>query len=120
MEHRLRGSNGGGAPAGDAGRTYQIEASEDLVQWDNIGSATADENGGAWDHVAPPKGDRWGPGLRVPTVIASPFAKKGFVDHTVYDTTAILKTIETRFGLEPLGSRDAASPDLSNAFDFGG
>lgn len=81
---------------------------------------TADENGGAWDHVAPPKGDRWGPGLRVPTVILSPYARKGFVDHTVYDTTAILKTIEVRYALEPLGTRDAASPDLRNAFDFGG
>lgn len=81
---------------------------------------TADENGGTWDHVAPPKGDRWGPAARVPTLIVSPFAKRGFVDHTVYDTTAILKTLEVRFGLAPLGDRDAASADLRNAFDFGG
>ena len=77
-----------------------------------------DEHGGSWDHVAPPKVDRWGPGVRVPTVIISPFAKKGFVDHTVYDTTSILKTIEVRFGLEPLTTRDAAAADLRNAFDF--
>lgn len=80
---------------------------------------TADENGGAWDHVAPPKIDRFGPGLRVPTLIVSPFAKKSFVDHTVYDTTSILKTIETRFGLEPLTARDARAADLRNALETG-
>jgi acid phosphatase len=79
---------------------------------------TYDENGGRWDHVAPPKGDRWGPGSRVPTIIISPFAKKGFVDHTPYDTTSILKFIETRWGLAPLSSRDAAANNLLNAFDF--
>ena len=36
-----------------------------------------DENGGFWDHAAPPKGDRWGPASRVPTIIVSPFAKRG-------------------------------------------
>jgi phospholipase C len=80
---------------------------------------TYDENGGLWDHVAPPKIDRWGPGTRVPALLISPFAKRGFVDHTVLDTTAIDKMIETRFGLEPLGTRDAASGDMGEAFDWG-
>jgi phospholipase C len=77
---------------------------------------TYDENGGRWDHVAPPVVDRWGPGTRVPTVIVSPLAKRGHVDHTRYDTTAILKLIETRWGLAPLGTRDAAQDPLSGAF----
>ncbi|TMC20455.1 MAG: acid phosphatase, partial [Chloroflexi bacterium] len=47
-----------------------------------------DENGGRWDHVAPPRGDRWGPGVRVPAIFISPFAKRGVVDHTVYDTSS--------------------------------
>ncbi|MFZ0399402.1 MAG: acid phosphatase [Methyloceanibacter sp.] len=81
---------------------------------------TFDENGGYWDHVPPPVIDRWGPGTRVPTVIISPFAKKGFVDHTTYDSTAILKLIETRFNLPALGDRDKKSKDLTNAFDFDG
>ena len=37
---------------------------------------TVDENGGWWDHVAPPKGDRWGPGTRIPALVVSPFARK--------------------------------------------
>ena len=79
---------------------------------------TFDESGGYWDHVPPPKIDQWGPGMRVPTVIISPFAKEGFIDHTVYDTTAILKLIETRFGLAPLSERDKSSKDMMAAFDF--
>ena len=42
--------------------------------------------------------DRWGPSTRVPTVMISPFAKKGFIDHTIYDSTAILKLIECASG----------------------
>jgi acid phosphatase len=63
---------------------------------------TYDENGGFWDHVGPPKGDRWGPGSRIPALIVSPFAKQGFVDHTLYDTTSILSLITRRFSLSML------------------
>ena len=80
---------------------------------------TYDENGGRWDHVPPPKGDRWGPGTRVPTVIVSPYAKRHHVDHTLYDTTSILRFIESRWDLRPLGVRDATVNDLTDAFDFG-
>ncbi|HMA34322.1 MAG TPA: alkaline phosphatase family protein, partial [Chloroflexia bacterium] len=79
---------------------------------------TYDEFGGRWDHVAPPVIDRWGPGTRVPAIIISPYAKKGFVDHTQYETVSILKTIEQRWDLAPLTSRDAAAASLINAFDF--
>jgi phospholipase C len=81
---------------------------------------TYDEHGGSWDHVAPPIVDRWGPGLRVPTIVISPLAKTGYVDHTQYDTTSILKFIEWRWDLNPLGPRDAAANNLLNAFKFGG
>jgi phospholipase C len=81
---------------------------------------TYDENGGQWDHGAPPTdaahSDMWGPGARVPAIVISPWARRGFVDHTLYDTTSILATIEHRWGLAPLGSRDAQATDLHNAF----
>jgi phospholipase C len=79
---------------------------------------TYDEHGGFWDHVPPPVVDRWGPGARVPALIISPFARAGFVDHTLYDTTSILAFIEHRWKLEPLTERDAAANDLTAAFDF--
>ncbi len=67
-------------------------------QWQHmLVIVTYDENGGLWDHAAPPKGDRWGPGSRVPTIIVSPFSKAGTVDHTPYDTSSILRFIVKRF-----------------------
>jgi len=76
---------------------------------------TYDENGGFWDHAPPPKGDRWGPGTRIPTIVISPYAKRGYVDHTPYDTTSIIKFITRRFGLEPLPGVRANTGDLTNA-----
>ncbi len=96
-----------------------VQAVQNSAYWaDSVILIMYDENGGFWDHVAPPAGDRWGPGTRVPLIVISPFAKKGFVDHTQYDTTSILKLIESRWGLAPRGTRDAAANGLTNAFDF--
>jgi phospholipase C len=93
---------------------------EKSAQWPRmLVVVTYDENGGYWDHVAPPSGDgwgdRWGPGSRIPTIIVSPLAKRGFVDHTSYDTTSILKLITERFGLEPLPGVRRNAGDLTNA-----
>ena len=63
---------------------------------------TYDENGGFWDHARVPKGDRWGPGTRIPAIVVSPLARKGIVDHTQYDTASILRFITRRWGLQPL------------------
>jgi phospholipase C len=116
--------------AGDRHIAEVIAHLERSPQWAHMLVVVSyDENGGFWDHVAPPKGDRWGPGSRVPTMIVSPFAKKGYVDHTLYDTTSILRFITRRFGLpvlQGLVARDAAlrahgEPplgDLSAALQF--
>jgi len=79
---------------------------------------TYDENGGFWDHVPPPKGDRWGPGTRIPTIIISSFSKRNFVDHTVYDTGSINKLITRRFGLHPIDGVRSFVGDLTNALDL--
>lgn len=83
-----------------------------------VNSVTDDDHGGRWDHVPPPMIDCWGPGLRVPPGLISPFAKPGFVDHTPYETVSILTFIETRWGLPPLGARDRPAADLTLAFEF--
>ena len=89
-------------------------------QWkDMLVVVTYDENGGYWDHVAPPSGpgfgDRFGPGTRVPTLLIGPGVKRGHVDHTPYDTTSILKFITERWALEPLPGVRAKAGDLSAA-----
>jgi hypothetical protein len=87
--------------------------------WDDaVIIVTSAENGCTWDHVAPPKIDRWGAGTRVPTIIISPFAERHFIDHTTYDTTSILKLNETRRGLTSLGDRYAHAADLTNALQL--
>jgi acid phosphatase len=99
-------------------------------QWNHMMIViTYDEFGGAWDHVAPPQGDLLGPGARIPALIISPFAKRGTVDHTQYDTVSILRLITRRFDLDVLPGivqRDAAlvahgAPpmgDLTNALEL--
>ncbi len=92
---------------------------------DTMVVVTYDEFGGQWDHVSPPgqggtpgPHDQWGPGTRVATLVVAPALRSDFVvDHTQYDTTSIIATIEQRWNLPALGSRDAAVNDLSSVFN---
>jgi phospholipase C len=96
---------------------------------------TYDENGGLYDHVAPPKacapdsvapklaaGDAPGDfaqyGFRVPLIIASAWARPHYVSHVVNDHTSILRLIELRFQLKALTARDANANGLLDMFDF--
>ncbi len=106
-----------------AGESHAVDLINDVLNGPNGKDAviivTYDENGGFWDHVAPPVIDtKWGPGTRVPAIIISPFAKQGYVDHTQYETVSILSFIEKRWGLSPLSSRDQNANPLSNAFNY--
>lgn len=104
---------------GDQHLLSLIKAVQASPNWkDTAIIITYDEHGGFWDHVAPPAVDKWGPGARVPTIVISPFAKKGAVDHTPYTTLSILATIEKRFGLQPLTARDQAATPMTASFAF--
>jgi acid phosphatase len=91
---------------------------------DTLVIVTYDEFGGQWDHVSPPgqgnsngPHDQFGPGTRIPALIFAPGLKGDFVvDSKEHDTTSILATIEHRFGLAPLSTRDAAVNDLSSVW----
>ena len=116
--------------SGDRHLDRALKVLRNSPQWENmVVVLTVDENGGWWDHVAPPKGDRWGPGTRIPALVVSPFARKGTVDHTVYDTASILRLITRVHQLEVLDGlkqRDDAMKargqtpmgDLTNALTF--
>ena len=89
--------------SGDRHLANIVERIQRGPQWEStVVIITHDENGGWWDHVSPPKGDRWGPGSRIPALMIAPFAKKGLVDHTVYDTNSILRFITRVHDLVPL------------------
>ena len=92
---------------------------------------TYDEFGGEWDHVSPPglgtagPHDQFGPGTRVPALLIGRSFTRSGVDHTVYDTTSIMATIEHQFGLQPVEARGTVTPrdslvaDLANAIAAG-
>ncbi len=88
-----------------------------------------DEWGGFFDHVAPPvapippadlaAGNADGRlGFRTPTLLISPFARRGQTSHVVYDHTSVLRMIEWRWGLDPLTVRDATANNLADELDF--
>jgi phospholipase C len=79
---------------------------------------TWDEWGGFYDHVRPPKADRFGLGFRVPLIVLSPYAKTGFIDHRPGEFGSVLRFIEENWGVAPLTARDRSSGDLSWDFDF--
>lgn len=105
--------------SGDAHITRILDAIEKSPAWPStLVIVTFDENGGYWDHVPPPARDRFGPGVRVPTLLISPFAAKGHVESTSFDTLSILAFLEKRFGLKPLNKTDAAAADLGTVLVF--
>lgn len=79
---------------------------------------TYDEGGGYFDHVAPPQLDAYGLGFRVPTLVVSPWARRGYVSGQLYEHSSILKFIERRFGLPSLASVnhqfDTSTPGTNN------
>ncbi|MDX6645694.1 MAG: phospholipase, partial [Miltoncostaeaceae bacterium] len=83
---------------------------------------TYDDWGGWYDHVKPPRVDKYGYGFRAPALLVSAYAKKGHIDSTTLDFTSYLAFIEHNWGLKPLAQRDAAAlregRDLTSAFDF--
>ncbi|TDR30193.1 acid phosphatase [Hydromonas duriensis] len=102
--------------AGDEHIASVVEKIQKSPLWkDSLIIVTYDENGGFWDHVTPPKGDRWGPGTRIPAILISPLVKKHFVDHNTYDTSSILKLITKRFNLTPLAGVRPKAGDLTAA-----
>jgi phospholipase C len=97
-----------------------ITAVQQSAAWANSAILlTYDEAGGFFDHVPPPQLDAYGPGIRVPMIVVSPYAKPGFVDTTFSEHSSVLKFIETVFGLPTLASMnhqfDSATPLANNA-----
>lgn len=115
---------------GDAHIADVIAKLKASPQWGHmLVVVTYDENGGFYDHAAVPKGDRWGPGTRIPALIVSPFSKKHFIDKTQYDTASTLRFITHRWSLPPLQGlverdnalvKNGSHPmgDLTGALDF--
>ncbi len=79
---------------------------------------TWDEDGGFYDHVPPPQVDALGDGFRVPFLLISPYARRGWIDSDVLDHTSMLKFIATNWGLPALTAREANASAMLDAFTF--
>ncbi|HEY1654897.1 MAG TPA: alkaline phosphatase family protein [Candidatus Tumulicola sp.] len=77
-----------------------------------------DDYGGWYDHVPPPFEDYDGLGIRVPLIVISPYAKKGYVSHVQFEHGSILKFVENVFGLPRLAASDKRANAPSDCFDF--
>jgi phospholipase C len=88
---------------------------------------TFDEGGGLADHVSPPSACPPSAdqaafnqlGVRIPTIVVSPWARLHTVSHVVHDHTSVLRFLETLFDLPALTARDANADALLDMFDFG-
>ncbi len=79
---------------------------------------TWDDYGGFYDHVAPPQVDGFGFGIRVPTIVISPYAKEGAISGELGEFSSVLRFIEDNWGLNQLTRRDREATPMLSAFDF--
>jgi phospholipase C len=102
--------------------SYLVNAVMKSSAWQSTAIVvTWDDYGGFYDHVPPPQVGNDGEGFRVPTLVISPYAKHGYVDHTPYEFSSLLSLVEGNFGLPSLGQRDSVGigkNDMMNSFDF--
>jgi len=121
---------------GEALLKQVYEAIRNSPHWENsVLIVTYDEHGGFYDHVPPPRtvapGDEITDpennlhnfdftqlGVRVPAIVISPLIPRNIIDHTVYDHTSALATIEHIFGLLPLTNRDRQANALNHLFSL--
>jgi phospholipase C len=96
-----------------------VNAVGDSRYWnDTVVFVVWDDWGGWYDHVRPPMYSSYELGFRVPLIVISRYAKKGFVSRRLHEFGSILKFIETNFDLGSLGATDARSDDLSDFFNY--
>jgi phospholipase C len=105
-----------------AGENWLVDVLNELGTsryWANTAVVvTWDDFGGFYDHVAPPHVDIYGLGPRVPAIVISPYARRGFLDHHVMEFSSVLRFIEKIFRLPAMTQRDRTSDDMLSAFDF--
>lgn len=108
-----------GATGGPAWVSSIVSALGASPYWNDTAIfVTWDDWGGWYDHVVPPRIDLNGPGLRVPLIAISPYAKHGYVSHVQLETVSLLRYIEDTFGLASLGQRDAIATPPDDMFDY--
>ena len=105
--------------SGEGWTVKQLNAVMQGPDWNStVVFLTWDDFGGFYDHVPPPILDHFSLGPRVPLLIISPYARKGYISHTQYEFSSFLKFVERRYNLPALTPRDQAANDMLDSFDF--
>lgn len=103
---------------GENWTTEIVNAVMEGPDWDSTAIfITWDDYGGFYDHVPPPQVDDFGFGIRVPLLVISPYARKGFVTHELGEFSSVLRFIEDNWGLSQLTHRDRDATPLLSSFD---
>jgi phospholipase C len=110
------------------GENYAVQvlnAAMNGPQWPGLAVFLVwDEWGGFYDHVEPPSVELWEDGTlfrygyRTPAIVISPYARPGYVSHSLYSGVSLLRFTETIFELGSLTERDANANDMLDCFDF--
>ena len=104
---------------GETTTTSEINAVMHSRFWDSTAIVvTWDDFGGFYDHIAPPQVNAWGLGPRVPTLVISPYARRGYVDHATYSFASLLRLVELRFSLPAMTTLDSQAAAPFGSFDF--
>ncbi|MEX0753737.1 MAG: alkaline phosphatase family protein [Actinomycetota bacterium] len=99
--------------------TQIVNAIMEGPQWEHTAIfITWDEWGGFYDHVAPPKVDQNGLGIRVPMLVISPYAERGMIDHELGEFTSPVKFIQDNWGLPNHTPRIRRTHNFEHVFDF--
>lgn len=113
-DHPLAASNTG--PAWVSSIVNAIGASK---YWNSTAIIIVwDDWGGWYDNVPPPQLDYDGLGFRVPMIVVSPWARRGYISHTQYEFGSILEFVEQTFNVPSLGTTDARATSILDCFDF--
>jgi phospholipase C len=104
---------------GENWSTKVIDAVMRSPMWESTAIfLTWDDYGGFYDHVPPPQVDGFGFGIRVPMLVISPYAKRGFVSDELGEFSSVLRFIEDNWSLTQLTKRDRNATPMLSAFDF--
>jgi phospholipase C len=110
---------GSGTTEGPDWVTSIINAIGASKYWDSTAIFVSwDDWGGWYDHVNPPQVDSMGLGFRVPLLVVSPYARRGYVSHVTHEFSGFLSFIETIYALPNLNTRDGTADNLWDCFDF--
>jgi phospholipase C len=104
---------------GENWSTEVINAIMESPMWEDTAIfLTYDDWGGFYDHVPPPQVDDFGFGIRVPTIVISPYAKEGYIESSAAEFSSVLRFIEDNWGLSQLTKRDEEAYNMAQSFDF--